>query len=143
MIRTHLGLVPPSLLPFLPGPLLRSTHLVVCSLRGRCWGSQATKLRFVSMHSWARLHAYHLHVLQEMASRGYNTAPRWKVPGYRGRKLPPWPPEAQGQANASSDYPEHGPEAYRASLGLLRRKAAQGLWSAEDRIRLETAPEGI
>ena len=143
MIRTHLGLVPPALLQFLPGPLLRSTHLVVCSLRGKCWGSQAPKLRFVSMHSWNLLHAYHLQVIKEMASRGYNTAPRWKFPGYRGRKLPPWPQEAQERAIDTQGYPEHTPAAYRDSLALLHRKAAGTNWSPEDRIRLEMAPEGV
>lgn len=143
MIRTHLGLVPPALLPYLPGPLLRSTHLVVCSLRGKCWGSQATKLRFVSMHSWRRLHAYHLHVIREMAHRGYKTAPRWKFPGYRGRKLSPWPQEAQEQTIGAQGYPEHTPTAYTDSLALLRRKAAGANWSPEDRIRLEMAPERI
>lgn len=144
MIRTHLGLVPPALLPFLPGPLLRSTHLVVCSLRGKCWGSQASKLRFVSMHSWSKLHAYHLLVLKEMASRGYNTAPRWKFPGYRGRKLPPWPQEPQEQAIGPQGYPEHGSTAYRDALALLRRKATgAGNWTTEDRIRLYMAPERV
>lgn len=143
MIRTHLGLVPPALLQFLPGPLLRSTHLVVCSLRGKCWGSQASKLRFVSMHSWSKLHAYHLLVLKEMSARGYNTAPRWKFPGYRGRKLSPWPPEPQEQAIGPQGYPEHGPKAYTAALALLRQKAAGANWAPEDRIRLEMAPERI
>ena len=144
MIRTHLGLVPPALLPFLPGPLLRSTHLVVCSLRGKCWGSQATKLRFVSMHSWTKLHAYHLHVIREMAYRGYNTAPRWKFPGYRGRKLSPWPLDPQGPATSTQGYPEHGSKAYTDSLALLRRKAAGvSKWTTEDRIRLEMAPERV
>lgn len=144
MIRTHLGLVPPALLQFLPGPLLRSTHLVVCSLRGKCWGSQAPKLRFVSMHSWSKLHAYHLQVIKEMTSRGYKTAPRWKFPGYRGRKLSPWPPEPQEPATAAQGYTEHGPEAYTAALALLRRKVTgTGKWTPEDRIRLEMAPEGV
>lgn len=143
MIRTHLGLVPPALLPFLPGPLLRSTHLVVCSLRGKCWGSQAPKLRFVSMHSWARLHAYHLHVIREMGHRGYNTAPRWKFPGYRGRKVSPWPLDPQGPATDTQGYPEHGPKAYTDSLSLLRRKATGSNWTPEDRIRLEMTPERI
>lgn len=143
MIRTHLGLVHPELLPYLPGPLLRSTHLVLCSLRGKCWGSQAPKLRFVSMHSWSRLHAYHVHVLREMRSRGYKTAPRWQYPGYRGRKVTPWPPEPKDAGSVSLDYPEHDSRAYMDSLALLRRKGSGSRWSPEDRIRLESAPDAI
>lgn len=140
MIRTHLGLVHPQLLPYLPGSLLRSTHLVLCSLRGKCWGSQAQKLRFVSMHSWKRLHAYHVQVLQEMRCRGYKTAPRWQFPGYRGRKISPWPPEPRECGDQSLAYPEHTPRAYGDSLALLRRKVSSSKWSPEDRIRLESAP---
>lgn len=140
MIRTHLGLVHSQLLPYLPGSLLRSTHLVLCSLRGKCWGSQAQKLRFVSMHSWKRLHAYHVQVLQEMRCRGYRSAPRWQFPGYRGRNIAPWPPEPREDGNYSPAYPEHTPQAYVDSLALLRRKLASSKWSPEDRIRLESAP---
>lgn len=143
MIRTHLGLVHPELLPYLPAQLLRSTHLVLCSLRGRCWGSQAHKLRFVSMHSWTKLHAYHIHVLQEMRNRGYKTAPRWQFPGYRGRKLSPWPPEPREAVQLPQDYPEHTSDAYTASLVLLKRKAEGSKWTTEDRIRLESAPGGL
>jgi uncharacterized protein (TIGR02328 family) len=142
--RNHLGLVHPAILPYLPTPLLRSTHLVVCALRGRCWGSQEPKLRFVSMHSWSKLHAYHLQVLREMAVRGFRTAPRWKFPGYRGRKVPPWPQETQEQAQAPQGelgYPEHTPDAYRACLDLLRRKVLGANWSIPDRHRLELAPD--
>jgi len=143
MIRSHLGLVPPAFLPYLPGSLLRATHLVCCSLRGKCWGSQAHKLRFVSLHGWTRLHAYHVRVLQEMQSRGYQAAPRWWYPAYRGRKLSPWPTEARQRVPGDMGYPEHDSASYRESLDLLRKRAPGAKWTQEDMHRLHTAPEGI
>ena len=98
------------------------------------------------MHGWSKLHAYHILVIREMGIRGYKIAPRWKFPGYRGRKVPPWPqePKEQGASvQGSLGYPEHTPDAYRACLDLLRRKAPGSKWSTPDLHRLELAPEFV
>lgn len=137
----HLGLPHPLILQYLPDRLLRSVHLLVCNLRGRQWGSQKPRLLFVSRNSWDHLVAYHSRVLFALRSRGFHPSPKWKDPSFRGQKVSPWTTGLITEAIGNPEYPEHRPEAYKASLAYLRGRMRFGTWTDMDRIRAELAPE--
>lgn len=139
----YLGLPHPLILQYLPDRLLRSVHLLVCNLRGRQWGSQKPRLLFVSRNSWDHLYAYHLRVLHELRARGYHPSPKWQDPSFRGRKVDPWPGDALPWAASALEYPEHRPDAYKASLAYLRARMRSGTWTEMDRMRVALAPDAV
>ena len=104
---------------------------VVCSLPRQVLGSQAPKLRFVSMHSL--VHAFHLQVPQGNGVQGLQDGPTVEVPSYPGPASCPMATEAPGTGDSGPGVLEHGPEAYRTPWPFCA-EATGTKWTPEDRI---------
>ena len=133
----------PAILPYLPGPLLRSLHRDLCSLRGQRWGTPNPTSPFIRYHPWTTLLTYHAQVLQEFRARGFRFAKGWSSPYYRGRTTAPWTPDDLVPTLLTSSYPEHTPEYYRQSLHRALQRLQRGNWLPEDHLRLSQAPRAI
>lgn len=110
-----------SLIPYLPRQQLLGQHRECCALRGGGWGKKHATVQYVFMYSPYKLFQYHCLVMDEMARRGYQVTPAWRVATYRGKTLPAYdnlPPIA------STDplYPEHDTDYLQACLINLRHK---------------------
>ena len=124
----------PSLLPSLPGPLLRLLHRHVCSLRGHLWGSRHPSILYVSQHPYSYLTAYHAHVLREFRVRGYKFAPHWADPTFRARHLDPWESIC---TVPGYDYPEHDDRHTAEGIRRLQARIKRpGNWTPEDVYRV-------
>lgn len=73
------------LLPVLPRQQLLGQHRECCALRGNGWGKKHATVDYVFCSSPAYLVRYHVQVMKEMKTRGYNVDPLWEDPYYRGK----------------------------------------------------------
>jgi len=141
----------PSLIPYLPSPLLRSLHRDLCKIRGSAWGSKCPGANYVRYAPWTTLLGYHAQVLKEFKVRKFRFAKGWADPYYRGRNTAPWEQDEVSPTLLTSPYPEHTPEYYAHSLNraLERINRPQGTakgakaptWSQDDILRLHSAPK--
>lgn len=71
----------------LPRQQLLGQHRECCALRGKGWGRKHSVVDYVFTHIPEKLVAYHLHIMDEMESRGYHPDRIWDNPNYRGKIL--------------------------------------------------------
>ena len=75
------------LIPHLPRQQLLGQHRECAALRGRSWGKPHGTVNYVFEHPYGYLFWYHQDVMTEMTYRGYNVAPLWRDPEYRGKAI--------------------------------------------------------
>ena len=110
-----------TLIPYLPRQQLLGQHWECCALRGGGWGKKHATVQYVFKYSPYKLFHYHYLVMDEMARRGYQVTPAWRVATYRGKTLPAYdnlPPIA----STNPLYPEHDTDYLQACLINLRHK---------------------
>ena len=76
-----------SLIKHLPRQQLLGQHRECCALRGKGWGRNHSVVNYVFEHDPAKLIAYHILVMNEMKSRGYNPNEIWYKPQHRSSSL--------------------------------------------------------
>ena len=74
----------------LPTKQLLGQHRECCALRGLGWGKKHSVVDYVFTYSPLRLFLYHLKVMREMETRGYNVGSEWYRKEYRGKRSGPW-----------------------------------------------------
>ena len=75
------------LLTKLPRQQLLSQHRECAALRGNGWNKKHSTVDYVFKNPYLKLVAYHMRVISEMESRGYEVDPEWKQYNYRGKNL--------------------------------------------------------
>lgn len=113
------------LLPLLPRAQLLGQHRECCALRGLSWGKRHAVVDYVFRHPPEWLAVYHQRVMWEMERRGYRIDPRWRDPGYCGRRREPIFPDMVALKEAATHlpvYPEHDECYQRECLENLRAK---------------------
>lgn len=78
------------LIHYLDNKRLLGQHRECCALRGLGWAKKHSVVDYVFKHSPILLYEYHLLVVEEMASRGYQVDRVWTDELYRGKKCPCW-----------------------------------------------------
>ena len=76
-----------SLISKLPRQQLLGQHRECCALRGTGWGRRHSIVDYVFTYEPDRLVAYHILIMNEMKTRGYNPDPIWRDVTYRGKTL--------------------------------------------------------
>ena len=117
------------LLPSLPRQQLLGQHRECCALRGNGWGKSHSVVNYVFQYSIERLWFYHLQVMSEMQSRGYNPEICWFDPGYRGKSALAFEPDCREILRLKKEkdmglvgYPEHNNDYLADCLLNLKRK---------------------
>lgn len=90
----------------LPRQQLLGQHREVAALRGGGWGKKHATVDYVFTHPPYKLYQYHELIMAEMEKRGYQPAPEWHDPRYRGKNLPP-EVEIHAVPLSLPIYPEH------------------------------------
>ena len=139
------------LIPYLDDKRILGQHRECCALRGGGWGQKHATVDYVFMHEPLRLYEYHLLVMSEMATRGFNLDEHWYSPLYRGKNRPRLT-RIEGSiyvytpgADNLFIYPEHDDRYLLECLDNLAAKGAElvnGGSIAEMRVRL-AAEKGI
>ena len=139
------------LIPYLDDRRLLGLHSEVSELRGDGWGRKHATVDYVFRYEPARLYEYHLLVMGEMMSRGFNPDGHWYSRLYRGKNRPQLTLLEAGayvytpDADNLSIYPEHDDCYLLECLDDLAAKGAElvnGGSIAEMRVRL-AAEKGI
>ena len=76
-----------SLIPYLDNKRLLGQHRECCALRGKGWGKKHSVVNYVFKHPYRNLYHYHLKIICEMESRGYNVDQSWRNQYYRGKTI--------------------------------------------------------
>lgn len=130
----------PAILPYTPGPILRSLHRDLCRLRGKRWGAPNPGAPYVKSGTWLQLISYHAEVLKEMRQRGNRFQAAWADPTYRGRNIANW--DTPQASLLAQKYHEHDKAHYSRSKARLEARVRKGAsWTTDDLLRLSTAPE--
>lgn len=106
----------------LPRQQLLGQHRECAALRGNGWGKPHSVVNYVFTYPAAYLVRYHLLIMEEMAVRGYNVAPEWRNPVYRGQRCEPFPGLDMAAAAA---YPEHDERYVLECLENLKTKGIE------------------
>lgn len=78
------------LVHYLDNKRLLGQHRECCALRGLGWAKKHSVVDYVFKHSPILLYEYHLCVVEEMTSRGYQVDRIWIDELYRGKKCSCW-----------------------------------------------------
>lgn len=105
----------------LPREQLLGQHRECCALRGNGWGRRHATVNYVFNYSPYFLYRYHLLIIEEMKSRGYNISDEWLDKNYRGRCAPSY----KNLDSVQISYPiykEHNSEYYNECIENLKSK---------------------
>ena len=117
-----------SLIHYLPRQQLLGQHRECSALRGLGWSKKHSVVDYVFKYDLAHLYQYHLIVMHEMSTRGYNVGIRWYGRLYRGKRLPEGTLEDVWTYYRTNDeiiYPEHNDDYLKECLLNLQSKNAQ------------------
>ncbi|AAK79542.1 uncharacterized protein (TIGR02328 family) [Clostridium acetobutylicum] len=117
-----------SLITKLPRQQLLGQHRECCALRGNAWGKKHSVVDYVFCHPMEYLVAYHLLVMEEMATRNYNVSDQWMDYNYRGKNCEKANLnfELIEEIKASKNiYKEHDDEYLNECLANLRNKGIE------------------
>lgn len=119
-----------SLIKYLPRQQLLGQHRECCALRGKGWGRNHSVVNYVFEHDPAKLIAYHILVMNEMKSRGYNPNEIWYKPQHRGFSLEEqdWCSLEDLNVLLNNDFiifPEHNDEYLQECIENLKGKGIE------------------
>lgn len=108
----------------LPRQQLLGQHRECCALRGAGWGKKHATVDYVFTHPFYKLYQYHLLIMDEMESRGYQPDPKWRQVNYRGKQLP-LEDSVSEVPLTHPIYPEHNDDYLRECLENLAEKGIE------------------
>ena len=109
----------------LPRQQLLGQHRECCALRGKGWGKAHSTVNYVFKYSYSKLYHYHMLVIREMKTRGYNVDRQWLNLYYRGKVLDV---DYTVDINDLTDYPEHNQDYLQECLDNLKAKGITIEW---------------
>ncbi len=113
------------LIPVLPRQQLLGQHRECCALRGNGWSKNHSVVNYVFTYPMEKLYVYHILVMDEMNRRGYNIAPEWRNPNYRGKKCTEYKANIKlinEYSKKNPVYKEHNDDYLDECIDNLKRK---------------------
>lgn len=111
------------LLSKLPRQQLLGQHRECAALRGKGWGKPHSVINYIFKYDIEKLYDYHIKVMEEMMSRGYNVTEEWLELNYRGKSLGfDDSIKSTNRKYSKNVYSEHDDEYYVECIENLRQK---------------------
>lgn len=108
----------------LPRQQLLGQHRECVALWGRGWGKPHATVNYVFDHSPYKLYLYHVLIMDEMKSRGYQPDEAWYDPHHRGKTAQAY--EQVDEVEVTNPiYPEHDEPYLWGCLDNLRKKGIE------------------
>ena len=108
----------------LPKNQLLGQHRECCALRGNGWKKKHKTVDYVFSYSPYLLFRYHLLVMDEMETRGYNVSGEWKDKNYRGKIAEKYI-DLEEEIIEDTIYKEHNIEYLDECIENLRNKGIE------------------